>query len=93
MEEIEKKLTQILERLDFIEKQNQKLLEVQTKQKQPCGQNNPQGSARFNAQMEGIMRTLKSMIPEEAIKQNPIMAQFMNQAEEIIKKTGQGGVP
>ena len=67
-------LNDILNELKWHSKQNDKIMELLGKLRQPCGQGQTE-----------MLNMLKGLMPKEAMK-DPRMVNFMNQAEEIIKK-------
>lgn len=71
-------LEDILQEMKWQSKQNEKITELLTKLRQPCGQN-------ATADVAGMMKMLKEM---SSISKNPAMSKVIDQAEEAIKKAG-----
>lgn len=85
MEELRKKLDDILEKLEFIERQNQKIMEVQAKSVRPCGGARPaQGNADAMAPLLSVLKRLGG------ISKNPEMNKMIDEVEEAVKKVGDG---
>jgi flagellar motility protein MotE (MotC chaperone) len=74
MEEMKKILNEVLQELKWHSKQNEKIMDLLGKLKQPCGQKN----------MAQLLKIFDSM-PPEAVKRNPALAGIMEQMKEVIK--------
>ncbi len=77
MEEI---LREILQELKWQSKQNEKIMDLLGKLRQPCG-----GNRANPADVSAMMNLLKGVA---GMSKNPEMAKFVEQAEETIKKAG-----
>jgi hypothetical protein len=73
MEEI---LKEILEEMRLHTRQNNKIMELLTKLRQPCGNQN---------QIAGITKLFENM-PEEIKKMNPYFGQMIDQIKEMGKE-------
>jgi hypothetical protein len=74
MEEI---LKEILQEMKWHTKQNDKIMELLTKLRQPCGD---------KTQMAGMAKLLEGM-PEEFKKMNPYLGEMINQIKEMGKES------
>ena len=77
MEELKKVLAEIHEEVKWVSKQNEKIMELLRKLRQPCGGQN---------QLAGMLKILDG-IPEMAKKSNPGLGEMINQMKDLVKES------